>query len=241
MAAIFNGCTTWSSANYYQASSGIALGDPSGFWFAWLFIPPSSASSTARIFGAAKHAAGGWDTRTSGAMSLVSWQMFDASGTPAAVTSATSSIATTDQDKLQLYVGVWDGPGLKQRCYWKRAETGSGTARNGYTASTAPLTIGYDAQNSSTPGDVVRTLGFAYGVGVPVLAEVQALYDAVQTQESMQSIPGKTTILLDLTLDTIANGGAVPSTLTNRSSGGGTYTKNGSPTLTSMYARAWGW
>ena len=73
------------------------------------------------------------------------------------------------------------------------------------------------------------------GQGIPTLAQVQALFDAVAATDSMQGIPSMTSILIDTTLD-----GGNPATLTNRA-GAGTFARTGTPTLSQVYNRAYAW
>ena len=237
MSAIFRGGSGWSGSAYYQAGPGVALGDNLGFWTAWLGVFPSGAPTATRQFASALGGVGGWDMRITGAMSALTWRMYDT--TPNGVTYTSSILAAADLDRLQMYVALWDGPAQKQRAFWKRAEVGTGTSRAGYQPSpTETLRIGGVPAEPTTAGDLVQTYGFAYGLGVLTLAEVQALYDAVMANERMMGVPGKTDHLFDFTADSLS--GALPPTFTDKQ-GSAVLTKNGAPVYSERFARSWGW
>jgi hypothetical protein len=196
-----------------------------------LAIYPSGQASATRQFASCKGGVGGWDIKTTGANALLTWLMYDT--TPNGVSYTNTVLGAADLDKIQLYVGVWDGPALTQRAYFKRAAVGSGIGRSGYTPSpTDTLTIGLVASEPATPGGSTQVYGFAYGLGVPTLAEVQALYDSVQANERMMGIPGKT--------DHLHRFDGLPATVAD-AQGSAALTRNGSPTLSEMFARAWAW
>lgn len=226
----------WSNANYYTSSFNDTISTNAGWWWALLAFMPTATVVNGVMAGArGADLNSGWDLRPGTNNASLLWYMGDGSGFNA------SGAAPVALDKINLFVGAWDGPGLKQRFYNKRLEVGTGTARTAYAPpTTTPIGIGRSLRDPSSAVPNKNILGFAMGQGTPTLAQVQALYDLVQASESMQSIPGMAaSVLVDLTQD--SPGGALPASLSNRGTLGGSFARTGTPTVTSHFARAWAW
>lgn len=232
---VFRGADTLTSANYFVSVDDDAS-NALGWWFAWLGYLPTLTQATAIIAGAASGSTG-WDLRPSANSATLAWFMGDGTA------YTTSGTAVVTLDRINLIVGVWDQANLKQRTYAKRLEVSTGVTRTAYAPPPAGTKIGL-GRSPRDPASAVGTrthLGFAQGTGTPTLANVQALFDAVATNESMQAMPGVTTTsLIDLTADVAGGGGALPATLTNRAGGNG-FTRTGSPVLSNIYSRGFAW
>jgi hypothetical protein len=154
--------------------------------------------------------------------------------------SPAAAVAASDVGKLQVYIAVYDQPALRLRAYFKRAEVSTGTVVTGYAPNVVDgLRIGQRYGTQLSNADGLAIYGVAGGLGLPSLAEIQAMYDATMATERIAAIPGKTSFRIDTTADAV--GGALPSTLINREGAGFTFTKNGSPGTQAQYARAFGW
>ncbi len=224
---IYRGSDQGSSANYHVSSFDDAT-LASGFWWALLGYFPAGTNAATVLAGAAT-ASAGWDVRVAANHATASWSMGD--GTT--YTSSATSVLSTG--RVSLLVGTWDQANLRQRLYNNRLEAGTGTARTAYAPPAATkIFLGRSPRDAGTAG-TRPILGFAQGNGTPTLAQVQALYDAIASTDSMQGIPGMTSVLVDYTLD-----GGNPATLTNRA-GAGTFARTGSPTLGQVYSRAYSW
>lgn len=234
---IFYGADGWAAGNYYVSTFNDTISAATGWWWAILMYAPTTAQGVEIVAGARQSGVSvGWDARAAASNSTFSWFMGDGS----AMTGSGNAVITAN--KLNMFVGVWDFANLKQRLYGNRVETGTGVARTAYApASSSPIGIGKEPTVSGSTTPDRNVIGFAMGTGTPTLAQVQAYYDAVQASESLVAMAGVTTsVLVDLTTDIRANGNAIPTSLTNRA-GAGSFTRTGTPTLTSHYARAWAW
>lgn len=236
---ILYGANGFTNSDAY-AGSGVPsfVGSAAGFWAAvLLFVELQSGASTRVLFG--NYGAGGanvgWLIQALGTNSTLSFVA--ASGANAAVTSPSQTISAGDVGKLLLAIGVHNGSALQFFC--KRVQVGTSTAITGYSSSTSPVNLGRDARVSFGASNL-RIFGGAAGLGVPSLAEIQALHDDVMANEDIRPIPGKTDFLASVKRDALANGGVIPTQITDRI---GTHhlTKQGSPTLAPQYARAFGW
>jgi hypothetical protein len=227
------------AAYYENATGGIFPGSTSGFWVAYCFTPTVYNVAASRHIGSSSTtgATGGWQVNSSNNTSIL-LSIFDDTGV--ARSAPLGVYATTDIGKVCLYVGVVDTTNLRLRSYWKRAEVSTGTAITGYRLGTQKYTWGRGV-TAGVPATDLTVLGFQYGLGIPTLAQVQALYDAVAANDGrMQPIPGMTTSLYDVTLDAAANGNVIPATLTDRV-GAVPLTRVGSPTTIPQYNRAMTW
>jgi hypothetical protein len=225
-------------ADYYGSTDGVA-GHAAGWWYAVPFVLESQAvASQTRVLAAKVSAAAGWELRTGGTNSTCSCVMANGVGT--FIAGPTMALSASDVGKLLVAFIVWDG--TKIRSYLKRLESGTGNAMTGYTPAAAGdgFRMGRHPITAALPASGVRLLGGMGGLGVLSLAEVQAAHDAVLAADDLVEVPGKTDFLVSVKLDTIAAGGAVPTTLTNRK-GAGSVTKIGAPALAPIYARAAGW
>jgi hypothetical protein len=231
---IYQGGSGFSQTSYYTSSFDDDS-SASGFWWALLLYMPVVTQSSHVIAGAAGTATG-FDVRVNSNNAVMNWYLGD--GTAFNV----SGSFVIQTGKINLMVGVWDGPGLKQRTYGNRVEIGTGVTRTGYAppAAGTKLGLGRTTRDPTSAGGTRTFLGYAQGLGVPSLAQVQALYDSVQATERMQAMPGLTaSVLVDFTQQ--VTGGALPASLANQGATGGTFAATGAPTVTPVYARAYGW
>lgn len=235
---IFQGADTLSNTNYLVSTYDDPTAAGQSFYNAFLLYMPVVTQTGYVIAGASSATLTntGWDLRVNSNNAVVNWFMGD--GT----TFNVSGNAVMATGKLNLVVCVWDQINLKQRIYANRVEVGTGTGRTAYAPSGAgtKINLGRSPRDPASAGGVRTLLGYAQGLGAPTLAQVQALFDAVQATETMQGVPGMTSTLVDLTADIVANGNTLPASLTNRA-GSGTFTRNGTPTLGQVFARAWAW
>jgi hypothetical protein len=240
---ILHGVQSLSVANFYT-TAGIPtlVGSAAGFWVAVLLRIDSQAVASATRLAASTMStapnagnAGGWYMQTTGTHSMIMFVPINVGGS--GVSSPVSIVSASDVGKLLLVVGVHDG--AKSRLYIKRAEQGTGSAISGYTPGTNPLNIGRDPR-AILPADGLTVFGLAGGNGIPSLAEVQALHDAVLASEDIVAIPGRTDFLVSVKRDTLENGGVIPTQLKDRI-GTDHMSKQGNPTLAPVFARAAGW
>lgn len=233
---ILYGATSFSNTNYYSVAGGFG-GTDKGFWVCWVgSITSQSVSSATRILLAKRNGTThGWELRTTGTNSLLSVSMGSATNS---ATTGTSSVATTEVGKIFVIIVTYDSSG-RIRWYLRRVENGTGTNLTGnFAADSSIMTMGKRSDGSAADG--VACFGFSCGDGTATLPEVQALHDSIMAKERITGIPGKTSMLVDVTLDTIANGGALPTILTDRV-GSQHMSMNGTVTLASQYARPWVW
>lgn len=211
----------------------------SGWWYTALMYMPSLTQGAAVIAGASSASSTntGWDLRVNANNAILNWYMGDGS------TFAVGGNAVAAVGKINVFTAVWDAPNLRQRTYINRAEVGTGVARTAYAPPPAgtKTSLGRSLRDPGSAGGVRTLIGWAQGLGVPTLAQIQAQADAILSAEAMQPIPGLTTVLVDTTQDIVGNGGTLPSALANRGSLGGSFTKSGAPTTVPLYARLFGW
>lgn len=235
------GAGGFSDADYFETAGGIA-GSPAGCWIgALLRVDTQAVASNTRSMLAKSNGtvpSAGWDLRSSGTNTVLTFTGTDASNVGAVGPSAV--VLPADVGKLLLLVGVWDAAAQRIRVYFKRAEVSTGVPRTGWTNSPAsPMRLG--RHNSPTiPTLGITVFGFAIGDAIPSLAEIQALHDACTASERMAAIPGKTGQLVDLTADIVGNGGAMPASLIDRI-GAAPMTRVGAPATAPTYTRAWGY
>lgn len=223
------------TAFYENTTPGIMPGSTLGFWGGVAFIADTQgAGSTRSLLSSQNGALGGFDLRTTN-HATATLSFIDNTGTGRS--SPLATIAATDLGKVLLLVALYDPAGPTIRTYWKRAEVSTGTAVSGYLPSPVGVRLGNHTLGGQSPNTTI--LGAAYGVGVPTLAQVQALFDAVAANDGrMQAIPGLTSSLYDLTQD--ASGGTIGASIADRA-GAVTLTRAGSPTTTARYNRAMAW
>lgn len=229
--------------DYWETSTQLGETGAGSFWAAAFFaVLSQSVASQARdllatFIGSPNR---GFELRSNATNTTLAFNACD--NTNVSRASPTATITSADLGKLQLFVGVYDQPALKLRSYHKRAELSTGTTVTGYAPNTSTgIRIGQWFSTALGNADGLAVYGVAGGLGLPSLAEIQAMYDATMATERIASIAGKTAFRIDLTADAVSNGGALPATLVNRDGAGFSFSKNGSPATQSQYARAFGW
>ncbi len=231
---VVRGAGTLTSANYFESSFDDAS-DAAGFWWAMLLHMPAATQAANTIAGAASGNTG-FDVRPGANNATLGWFLGDGSAYSA------SGNAVMQTAKINMVVGVWDAPNLRQRTYGNRVEVGTGIVRTAYVPATATkLGLGRSPRDPSAAGGARALLGYAQGNGVPSLAQVQALFDAVAANESMQPIAGMTSVLVDLTGAIAGAGGSIPASIANTGTLGGSFARTGAPAANSVYARAFAW
>jgi hypothetical protein len=224
-----------STSNFYTtASPGGVAGDAAGFWVQVLFTVDSQAVASASRMLTARFSTNGYQLFTTTTNAGLLFQVAD--GGSVTRSSPSYTIQASDVGKVLHAVGVFDNTNNKVRLYVNRAEVSAGNACTGYTAFSGAQFIG--KRSAGTPADNCTIFGAGGGAGIPSLAEIQALADAIKAGRDIQAITGKTDHLWSVTRDVAA--GAVPTTITDRS-GSDTQTKNGSPTLVTVANPTWGW
>jgi hypothetical protein len=242
---ILYGATMPTPADSYESAIGFA-GDNAAFWglvFFMLNAQGAANVSTAvrTLFSRRGAANGGWDLSTSGPNGMLAFGCGGTGGT-GKVASSSFVLSATDVGKLLLAYGIWDGPAQTARLVVKRAQVGAGVVFTGGTFVPESGSTFLGRRQDGQPCDSSITIyGAACGLGVPTIAEIQAHHDDVMANEQLlRGIPGKTSLLIDLKADVIANGGALPAQALDRV-GSAHFARNGNPTLARQYARAWGW
>lgn len=240
---ILYGATTQSvaaggAANHFAAAVNSLPGDPAAFGVSVLCRVTSQAVGAASrtLFGQRGATNPGWFISSTG---LNSTLVFSCGGASASASPSAMTVAAADVGKLLLLTGTWDG--TSARFYAKRGLVGTlATLGQLYV----PYTIGSPRilrREDGAPSDGIEVYGVAYWVGNAALAQVQAQHDAVMAFERIQLPPGLTGTLIDLDADIRANGGVLPATLTDRSTGGVSFARQGVPDLSALCARMWGW
>lgn len=229
---LYYGASGFGAGDQYSYVNGF-VGDAAGFWvLLWYVITSQSVPSATRIL----LGCGGWDIRTSLAHSTISLGFLDGASSYTIV--GTTAITAADVGKVQCFGFCWDGLAQQVRPFSKRTALAA-TARSGYTAAPGALAFG---RVLSWPADAgISLLGFAVGLGSPADAEFLAAYDAGKAQGRVVGIAGRTSTLIDLTLDAKGNGGVLPAVLADRAGGGRALTRAGNVTTTTHYALAYGW
>ena len=237
---ILYGPNLFTNSSYYESAdvNGIMPGASTGF-FTYILAKLESqsvASGTRFLLGQDSGGSPGHFMSTSGVNSTLSFKVGSASGT---ATSPSATLAATDVGRLMLFLGCLDAAG-KARLFLRRAEQGTGSIAlaAAYAPHVGRTYVGSRA--ASQPSDSWSIYGVGYGVGVPTLAQVQALHDACVSAETIQAIAGMTTVLIDFSAGIKANANALPASHVD-SVGGATLNRVGAPGLGAHYARAWGW
>lgn len=235
---IYRGAGALTQTAYFVSTFDDPTVAGQSFYNAYLYWVPAVTQAAASVAGANALAAPntGWDLRFGANNATANWFIGDGAA------FNTSSNAVLATGKLNLIVCVWDQAALRQRIYANRAEVGTGQTRTAYapTGAGTKIQLGFSPRDAGLGTGARALLGFAQGLGAPSLAQVQALFDAVVSNETMQGVPGMTSTLVDLTLDIAGNGGAIPASLPNRA-GSGSFTRTGAPTVTPIYARTYSW
>lgn len=234
---ILYGLANHSDNDYYDTQDGEA-GDLMGWWGYVAFVVTSQAvSSATRALIGKLTATTGWDIRVTGTNSVVQvgWQ----DSTPAYAYVGAAALGAADVGKVQVYGWTWDAPSGMVRVYHKRVLSTS-ASRTGYTPGTGRFILGtgYTAGYAATSG--LSILGFALGRGTPTLGEWHYVYDVVVAKETMVAIPGRTTMMVDVSSDIRENNGVLPGMLRDRV-GTSHLARTGQPTVTPHYARVYGW
>jgi hypothetical protein len=236
---ILYGVNALTDADYYETTDGVA-GHPAGWWYALPFVLESqSVPSVARTLVGKLTPLQGWDIRTNGTNSTLSGLMITGDA-GAYVSSPSAVLNAADVGKLLLFFLGWDGS--KLHGWIKRAEAGTGNAGPGCRPAlpTDSFKLGRHGTLSGYSATGIRILGGMGGVGAISFAEVCAAHDAFLAREDLVEVPGKTDFLVSVKLDTLDNGGVIPTTLKNRK-GPGVLTKIGNPQLAPIFARAAAW
>jgi hypothetical protein len=232
---ILPGITVSDATMYYDTASAGIAGAASGFWVALLYcVLSQSVASRSRIPVAheGNGGVGGWRFQTNGTNSSLFFNCVAADGT--GKLSPASVINASDVGKLQIAVGVYDAPAGLVRLYNKRALVSTGTAITGYLPTATGMRVGGSSGLTTLIPDGIATYGVAGGAGIPSLAEVLALTDAVMAGERVKAIAGKTDGLWDFFGET-----ALPAQMTDRI-GAQHLARVGTPIYSPQYARGWG-
>lgn len=237
---ILRGATGFTAANYFNSGAG-AAGLAAGFGGTFVWIPKSTSTSKTRmlwttLFGSPNR---GVEVRTLGTNATVSVQFADASNT---LRTSGSGVLASVLNKICVFSFVWDGPSNMLRVYLNRAEIGTGTSITGYAAPPGASLIGREITGPDSSASDSDFFGYQLWHGVATRAQIQSQHDAILANDGrIQPCPGMTSALMvDLTQDINANGGAIPAAIEDRV-GTNHYTRNGSPTVADMFARALGW
>ncbi len=236
---ILYGATGLNDTNYYHTATGSG-DDATAFGGTLVWIPRAGSSATrALLSGLLVTPTRGWDIRTTGTNALVSALI--ANGANAGQASPTIAL-TAFHGKICAFSFQWDGPNNRLRAYLNRVEGGSGSAITGHAIGDGSVRLGATSGSTGAPGTDNELFGFELWTGIASLAQVQAQHDAILANDGrIQHMPGVTsTMLVDLTLDALANGGTLGATLSERIGGVNNFTRTGAPTTVSQYARTFG-
>lgn len=231
-APIWRGVNGITLPNHYSVAGGYA-GDPAGFGFVWVGTIDSQAVSSTRTLVSKRGTIAnvGYELTTIAANAAFQFTIGNATNT---ASSSTVSIASSELGKLHI-IGCWFD-GSKVHIAARRVEVGTPAALTGaYVPDSGAFCIGKRNANDR-PADLTSFYGFIGMSGHPTVAEYQAIYDAIISQERIVSPPGRdVTVLYDATRD--AAGGGLPAAITDRA-GSAHLTQNGTPTQALNYSRA---
>ena len=235
---ILYGTGNHSLANKYTAASGGA-GNTLAFGGTLVWRPNATTVSATRVLVSTLQLSPnkGFDIRIAGANATVSVFFINASG--ANVPSGAPSL-TGLYGKTCIFSFQFDGVTGRLRVYLNRVEAGTGVVAAGYAPPTGAITWGAEQAGTTAPGTDSDLFGFVLWDGLATLAQVQSQHDAILANDGrIQPMPGVTnTMLVDVTADAQANGGALP--LLEDRIGNNDFTKVGSPIVATQYARAFG-
>lgn len=223
-----------SLTDYYQTDINALPGDAVAGMVASMFLTVTSkaVTSASRSLWFQRGAPNpGWSMLISGTHANL---VFSVGGANAA-NSPSAPVNDADLNRAILVTGILDtGAGLV-RMYKNRAQVGVGTSLTGgyLPADTRRPIVG---QGDTSQGVIVHGVYFA--VGTPSLHQYRAQCDWVMSTGRMQIVPGFPGTCLDFTDEVTAAGGVLPTTLTDRSTGGLIFTKVGAPVLRDVKARA---
>jgi hypothetical protein len=237
---VIYGAQAFSSANYYEVSGGFP-GAITGMFVALLYVVRSQGVASATRVGLSKRpdTAEGWQVATAGTNSTIGMTL---STTTSTYATPASVIAANDVGKLMLFTGVLDVPALKLRGYIKRNEISTGTTFAGtFLPSAVAMMLGRRGVDFLPADAGIDVYGFTCGNAIPTLAEIQALHDACMAAEDIQEIPGRSAMTVSLKRDVLANAGALPATLLDRTGSQNMSRIGAGPTIAPEYSRAWGW
>lgn len=236
---ILYGANGFTTANHYSASAG-AAGNSLAFGATLVWIPRSGASSAYRCLLSSLVASPsrGWDIRTTTTNANVNALAYNAAN--GVINSGQGSL-TNLYDKICVFTMQWNGTTDLMRAYFNRVEIGSGTSTVGHAISTGAIRFGHELAGTTAPATFSDIFGFVLWDGIANLGQVQSQHDAILAADGrIQQMGGVTNkMLVDLTLDVQENNGVLPDLVKDRI-GGNHFVKQGTPTLSSQYARAFG-
>lgn len=225
--------------DFYESATGGA-GNTLAFGGTMVWTPRATAVSAIRVLLSTViiSPARGWDIRTTGTNALVS--MYFVNGANTGIASGSAALAGKF-DKINVFSFQWDGVAGRLRVYLNRVETGTGTTIAGFAPSPGGISLGRERYGTTAPGTDNDAFGFTLWDGIASIAQIQAQHDAIMANDGrIQPCPGVTgTMMIDPTLDAIANGGTLGATLTDRA-GTNHFTRTGAPSTVPQYARAFG-
>lgn len=206
--------------SHYEHATGIT-GSASGYWGCWYGAVDTLFASTRVCAG--KRGSGpqsGYAFGFNGS-NVPFFEHHNGSAIPFVVGTAQ---AQADLGRMKVWHWLFTGSVL--RLYCDGVQVGTDTATTGFLAAAGPYRIG--RMNDSTfYATGTRWFGNAGGNTVPSAASIAAHANAIHTAGRMVDLPGFTQMLNDPTTDVVANGGALPATIADQSTGGFPLTRVG--------------
>ncbi len=242
VAPIFYGVKGFNSTSGYDSAAGFAAGDDGGFWVLLFFLPSFTASGTPinTLAGSGSSANEGWEIRTGASNVNITSGIADVSS-PISYQNPIA-MGSNYTNRLQVYGLTWD-PGFPtariHRQYFAKTAVGT-VARTGYAPAIGTMRLG-GSPYASTPAVDNTILGFAMGRGIMGVYDYQSVTDVLQHEERFVGLPGRTSVLVDVTQDAKEAGLAVPTTLKNRINGQVAFNLTGTLSLAPVYHRNFGW
>lgn len=228
---IMYGAQGWSAANYLARAGGAGafLATATPFWIAFaVIVPATPGASVELIFGGSTGSNPGFQVyfQVGAVQAALALSPSGAAGASAVAVSA------ADVGKVLLVGYQWTGSVLQT--YARRAKVGSDvTAASFVPNPNGAFFLGRRYDTTSNPLNAATSvLGLMGGSSTLTLAEWQSAYDALVANEAITAIPGKTDRLWRF-----AQSGALGST-PDAMGNSDPITVVGSPTVTSMFARA---
>lgn len=147
--------------------------------------------------------------------------------------SGNATIAAGDVGKLDVILGVFTGSQIV--LYRKRAFAVQAAASPTLGVSTSPMYLGSESSGTPRYADRWTIYGGGAGVGVPTLAQYQALYDWIVSEDGLaQPMPG----LATAHVWRIPAASALPATVTDAGTSPNDLTRINAPSDLPQYARA---
>jgi hypothetical protein len=241
---IYQGLKTYGDTACYRS---VTPGDPvflstRGYWFSMLLVLHSTTTSMFRQIASYGNV---FSVYSNGTNTSLQWGVRTS---PAGfIAGGSCPVSAFDIERIHMFTCVFDVVTQNVRTYYKNNEFAAGVSVNAATYINSPASSLYLGYEPSVPGGNTSPdftiLGFSYGFGIPSGNEVRAQGFRTLAYETMQPIPRRTSVLVDMTKDIVEAGGVAPTNLKNRMTNTVAFTSPNPtlPAVNKIYHRHYSW